>query len=63
MNIAGFDSQAASIRGSLRARFERQGNPLAPVDLEIAVIALAHDLMLIGGNGRHSELELENWLE
>ncbi len=66
VNIVGFDSQAAYVCGSLRARLEQQGNPLALADLEIASIALSHDLVLVSGNARHfsriPELTLENWL-
>lgn len=67
VNIVGFDTRAAYVCGSLRARLEREGNPLALADLEIAAIALARDLVLVSGNVRHfsriSELRLENWLE
>jgi tRNA(fMet)-specific endonuclease VapC len=67
VNIIGFDSKAAYVCGSLRARLEQEGNPLALADLEIASIALSRDLILVSGNVRHfsriSELRLENWLE
>jgi len=42
------------------------GTPLATADLQIASIALAHNLILITGNVRHFErvpgLIVENWL-
>ncbi|MBU4262972.1 MAG: type II toxin-antitoxin system VapC family toxin [Proteobacteria bacterium] len=66
VNIVGFDSKAAYICGSLRARLEREGLPLGLADLEIAAIAIANDLTLISGNLRHfqriHELKVENWL-
>ncbi len=66
VNIATFDSKAAYVCGSLRARLEREGAPLALADLEIASIALSHDLILVSGNTRHFSripgLILENWL-
>ena len=67
VNIAGFDSKAAYVCGSLRARLEKDGTPLALADLEIASIALSHDLILVSGNLRHFSripgLRLENWFE
>lgn len=66
VNIVGFDAKAAYVCGSLRARLEREGTPLALADLEIAAIAIANDLTLISGNLRHfervRELKVENWL-
>lgn len=66
VNIVGFDAKAAYVCGSLRARMEREGTPLALADLQIAAIAIANDLTLISGNLRHferiRELKVENWL-
>lgn len=66
VNIVGFDSKAAYICGRLRAILEKAGLPLDLVDLEIASIAIAGDLVLVTGNTKHfsriSELEIENWL-
>ncbi|RJX26918.1 MAG: type II toxin-antitoxin system VapC family toxin [Desulfurivibrio sp.] len=66
VNIVGFDAKAAYVCGSLRARLEHGGTPLALADLEIAAIAIANDLTLVSGNLRHferiSELKTENWL-
>lgn len=67
VNVVGFDSKAAYVCGSLRARLEREGIPLALADLEIASIALSGNLILVSGNTRHFSripgLMLENWLE
>jgi len=66
VNIAPFDTSAAYICGNLRARLEKQGEPLALADLEIAAIALARNFILVSGNQKHfariNELKLENWL-
>ncbi|MFZ5764065.1 MAG: type II toxin-antitoxin system VapC family toxin [Thermodesulfobacteriota bacterium] len=66
VNIVGFDAKAAYVCGSLRARLEREGAPLALADLEIAAIAIANGFTLVSGNLRHferiAELKTENWL-
>ena len=66
VQILPFDEAAAETYGPLRARLEREGNPLAEPDLRIASIALANDLTLVSGNERHfsrvPDLRLENWL-
>jgi tRNA(fMet)-specific endonuclease VapC len=66
VNIVGFDAKAAYVCGSLRARLDREGMPLALADLEIASIAITKDLTLVSGNLRHFAripgLKVENWL-
>ena len=66
VNIVGFDSKSAFVCGSIRASLESKGIPLALADLEIASIAISHDLILVSGNTRHfsriPELRVENWL-
>ena len=66
MIVLPFDATAAGLYGPLRADLERSGRPLAEPDLRIAAIALAHDLTLVTGNGRHFArvpgLRVENWL-
>lgn len=61
-----FDEAAAETYGSLRARLEAEGTPLAEPDTRIASIALAHRLTLVTGNVRHFDrvpgLGVENWL-
>jgi len=65
--ILGFDRAAAEHYAELRHALEQAGTPLARADLQIASIALAHDLTLVTGNVRHFErvpgLRVENWLE
>jgi tRNA(fMet)-specific endonuclease VapC len=66
VNIVAFDAKAAYVCGSLRARLEREGAPLALADLEVAAIAIANELILVSGNVRHfariPDLKVENWL-
>ncbi len=66
VQIVDFDSKAAHVCGTLRARLEKQGEPLALADLEIASIVIANDMVLVSGNSRHfsriPELCIENWL-
>lgn len=53
--------------GQLKDRLRRMGTPLAEPDLQIAAIALQHDLPLATHNQRHfgrvPELQLIDWLE
>lgn len=62
-----FDRPAADQFAVLRYELESAGAPLAQADLQIASIALAHDLTLVTGNVRHFErvprLRVENWLD
>jgi predicted nucleic acid-binding protein len=64
--VVPFDERAARIYGELRAKLEREGQPLAEPDLRIASIAVAHGLVLVTGNVRHFQrvegLTVENWL-
>lgn len=60
-----FDDAAAMIFGEIRADLARQGKPIGPYDLQIAAIALAHDLTLVTHNttefGRIDGLRLADW--
>jgi tRNA(fMet)-specific endonuclease VapC len=61
-----FDGEAAAVYARLRLELEAEGRPLAEPDLRIASIALARDLTLVTGNGRHFSrvpgLRVEDWL-
>jgi tRNA(fMet)-specific endonuclease VapC len=61
-----FDAQAAQYFGQLKASLERAGLRLADLDLQIASIALQHNLLLVTHNRRHfahiPQLQLEDWL-
>ena len=60
-----FDDVAAEIYGVVRADLERRGMPIGPYDLQIASIALAHDLVLVTHNvqefARITGLRIEDW--
>ena len=65
VKVVAFDAAAAFLAGTLRARLEYDGTPLAFPDLQIAAMAMANDLVLVTGNTRHFArvpgLRLENW--
>jgi tRNA(fMet)-specific endonuclease VapC len=60
-----FDDSVASVYASLRAELEKLGTPIGPLDMQIAAIALSHQLILISHNSREfSRIEgllLEDW--
>lgn len=66
VRILDFDSAAAALYGSLRARLEKSGQRLADPVLRIAAIASLHVATLITGNVRHfarvPELVVQDWI-
>lgn len=64
--ILPYDEAAAHHFGRQLAELERQGTPPAPLDLQIASIALANDLVLVTHNTDHFKrvkgLKVEDWL-
>jgi tRNA(fMet)-specific endonuclease VapC len=60
-----FDDAVASVYASLRAGLEKIGTPIGPLDMQIAAIALSHQLILVTHNSREfSRIEgllLEDW--
>lgn len=66
LRVLPFDQTAAVKYGEIRAQLELAGTPLAISDLQIASIALAHNLTVVTGNIRHFAripgLRVENWL-
>lgn len=60
-----FDDVAATTYGKVRADLELAGTPIGPLDLQIAAIALAHQLTLVTHNMREfsriPQLQLEDW--
>jgi tRNA(fMet)-specific endonuclease VapC len=66
MVVLPFDEPAVRQFGRLKARMEKAGTPLAIADLQIASIALHHEVPLVTHNQRHfrrvPKLELEDWL-
>ena len=60
-----FDDQAAKKAGEIRARLAALGTPIGPYDLQIAAIALVHNLILVTHNidefSRVEGLCYEDW--
>jgi tRNA(fMet)-specific endonuclease VapC len=65
LEIASFDSDAASSYGQLRASLEQRGNPIGPLDTLIGAHAAALDVVLVTHNTREfariDTLRLEDW--
>jgi tRNA(fMet)-specific endonuclease VapC len=65
--VLDFDEAAGRRFGELKALLEGKGTVVGDLDLEIASIALVHDLALATHNAVHFErvpgLTLEDWLE
>lgn len=61
-----FDDDAAFHFGEIRAYLTKKGTPIGLFDMQIAAIALAHDLIVVTHNTREFErvpnLKLEDWL-
>ncbi len=62
-----FDDRCADRYGLIRHDLEIRRCVIGPMDLQIAAIALVHDLILVTGNGeefrRVHGLRVENWCE
>jgi tRNA(fMet)-specific endonuclease VapC len=60
-----FDDAAAEIHSTIRHELETQGTPIGPHDMQIAAIALLHNLILVRHNtsefSRVTGLQLEDW--
>lgn len=60
-----FDERAIEAYGRIRATLEKRGTPIGPNDLQIAAIAVSHQLVLVSHNskefGRVPGLVLEDW--
>lgn len=60
-----FDDQCARICAEVRAALERVGRVIGPHDLQIAAVALQHDLTLVTHNteefSRVAGLKLDDW--
>ncbi|MGK7929789.1 MAG: type II toxin-antitoxin system VapC family toxin [Spirulina sp.] len=64
-NLLDFDSQSAETAGLIRTQLNKKGTPIGVYDLQIAAIALAHDLVLVTHNvsefSRVDGLRYEDW--
>ena len=60
-----FDDKAANIFGDIRAYLASIGKPIGPYDLQIAAIALAHNVTVVTHNtdefSRVPNLRIEDW--
>lgn len=60
-----YDKRAAHEFGHIRSYLEMAGTPIGPYDLQIAAIAVVHDLIIVTHNvkefGRISWLKIEDW--
>ncbi|MBD2103120.1 PIN domain-containing protein [Leptolyngbya sp. FACHB-261] len=60
-----FNQEAAQEYGRVRSHLEALGLPIGPLDLQIAAIALAHNVTLVTHNTREfsriSQLRIEDW--
>jgi len=65
--IIEFTSQDTIVYAGVRAKLERAGTPIGPLDTLIASQALARDLILVSNNVREfrrvSGLRVQNWTE
>ena len=65
LQVLPLTSEDVWVYGGLRARLERAGKPIGPLDLLIAAHAVARGLILVTNNQREfsrvSDLRLENW--
>jgi tRNA(fMet)-specific endonuclease VapC len=65
IDVAPFDETAAAVSGAIRARLERRGTPIGPMDFLIAAHAMSANVTLVTHNTREYErladLQLEDW--
>jgi tRNA(fMet)-specific endonuclease VapC len=66
LDTVAFDEQAASVYGAIRARLERRGTTIGPLDLLIAAHAMSVNATLVTHNTREFErladLRVEDWI-
>ena len=65
LTILPFTSDDAAVYGLVRAKLERSGKPIGPLDTLIAAQAVGRNLVLVTNNerefGRVSNLQVQNW--
>jgi len=65
LGIVEFVSDDAAAYAAVRAKLERAGTPIGPLDMLIAAQAVARKLILVSNNerefGRVAGLRIENW--
>ena len=64
--IIPFDADCCKTYAQIRTILEKSGTPIGPMDLLIASLSLAHNLILVTNNTKEfkrvRKLKLENWL-
>ena len=67
LGIVEFTSNDAASYAQVRAKLERAGTPIGPLDTPIAAQAVARKLVLVSNNEREfsrvAGLHIENWVE
>jgi tRNA(fMet)-specific endonuclease VapC len=67
LTIVDFTLEAAKKAAKAQSYLEKQGTPIGVYDLQIAAIALSHNMTLLTNNTREFErvkgLKLENWID
>jgi tRNA(fMet)-specific endonuclease VapC len=65
--ILPYNADVAKAYGTIRARLEKQGKPIVPLDFLIAAHALSRNLTLVTNNekefARIQNLRVKNWLQ
>lgn len=65
--VVPFDSRVTDTYGQIRAILEQRGQPIGPLDFQIAATALAHGVVLVTNNVREFQrvpgLTVEDWSE
>ncbi len=69
-SILPYDSHCANIQADIYARMQRNGTPVGQLDMQIAAVALANDLIVVTRNikgfapiQKDYSLMVENWFE
>ena len=66
VEVLPWDEAVAQTYGTLRAQLQREGTPLAALDMQIAAHALHAKAVLVSSDAAFlqvGQLEIENWLE
>ncbi len=67
LKILPFDENSADIFAQIKSHLQKNGTPIADLDLMITSICVANQATLITNNTKHfsriENLDLENWVE
>lgn len=67
LKVLPFDENSAEIFAQIKSQLQKNGTPVADLDLMIASICLANQATLVSNNTKHfariENLDLENWIE